>query len=269
MQFISLFSKSPLACQRTSTHVLRQATRSFSSTIARKDESGSSPPTGAPPPANSSAPKQPSASAKLPAAVSEAPAARTKKPSASEITERVVNSFVRGGSRAAPPPAYGLISNFARSMAADKNGRSSDLSGMREEERHNTQAAKNILRPPHQIHVYAHKHNTHVTVTKPNGDVMLSYSNGTLGFRKSQRSKYDASYQLAAYTLGKIQEKGFLINMNAIEVSFRGFGPGRDAFTKALLGQEGRNVAPLVSQVRDATRLKHGGTRSPRVRRLG
>ena len=54
-----------------------------------------------------------------------------------------------------------------------------------------------------------------------------------------------------------------------IEVVMRGYGPGREAFQKALLGQEGQMVKPFVVRVTDGTRLKFGGARSPAVRRLG
>jgi ribosomal protein S11 len=54
----------------------------------------------------------------------------------------------------------------------------------------------------------------------------------------------------------------------AVEVIMRGFGPGREAFQKALLGSEGHLIRPLVKRVSDATRLKFGGARSPNVRRL-
>ena len=55
----------------------------------------------------------------------------------------------------------------------------------------------------------------------------------------------------------------------AIEVVLRGFGPGREAVTKVLLGSEGRWVRGKIGKVTDATRLKFGGTRSPKPRRLG
>ena len=54
-----------------------------------------------------------------------------------------------------------------------------------------------------------------------------------------------------------------------IEVVLRGFGPGREAFQKAILGSEGNQIKPLIVKVTDATRLKFGGCRSPAVRRLG
>lgn len=123
--------------------------------------------------------------------------------------------------------------------------------------------------PPHHLHVYSHKHNTILTLTRPNGNPLLVRSCGHLGFRKSQRSGYDPAYQLTTHMFGQMQEKGLLLEIKRLEVVFRDFGQGREAFTKVLLGSEGKNVRGLVSRVTDATRLKFGGTRSRKVRRLG
>jgi small subunit ribosomal protein S11 len=52
-------------------------------------------------------------------------------------------------------------------------------------------------------------------------------------------------------------------------VFLRGFGAGREAVTKALLGLEGAALRGKIVKVSDATRLKFGGTRSKKPRRLG
>jgi small subunit ribosomal protein S11 len=146
---------------------------------------------------------------------------------------------------------------------------------------------------PHRLHVYATKHNTHLTFVQPprpasqtasSGisstnasaadqkkmvDVLLSLSAGNIGFRKAGRGSYDAAYQLTAFTLKQIQEKGMLRDIKKLEVVMRGFGAGREAVTKVLLGSEGRMIRDRISAVQDATRLKIGGTRSPKPRRLG
>lgn len=146
---------------------------------------------------------------------------------------------------------------------------------------------------PHRLYVYATKHNTHLTFVQPptsavdtasSGisstnsssadqkkiiDVLLSLSTGNLGFRKAGRGSYDAAYQLAAFTLKQMKEKGMLSQMKQLEIVMRGFGAGREAVTKVLLGSEGKNVRDKITAVLDATRLKIGGTRSPRPRRLG
>ncbi|KEF56035.1 uncharacterized protein A1O9_07616 [Exophiala aquamarina CBS 119918] len=145
---------------------------------------------------------------------------------------------------------------------------------------------------PYHLNVYAHRHNMHLTFTEPSRDPILSMSAGDIGLRKAQRSTYDAAYQLASYFFRKMAEKqwrtggkkmttnptktiaslvrpGPMTGGPGIEVILRGYGPGREAFQKALLGTEGRQIKPLISRVTDATRLKFGGTRSHKVRRLG
>lgn len=69
--------------------------------------------------------------------------------------------------------------------------------------------------------------------------------------------------------MGRIQQMGLLGEIQYVEVLLRGFGPGREAVGKVLLGSEGSNLRPRVVRVTDATRLKFGGTRSKKPRRLG
>ena len=143
---------------------------------------------------------------------------------------------------------------------------------------------------PYHIHVYSHKHNTHITFTEPSRNAILSFSCGNIGLKKAQRSSFEAAYQLATYAMKKIAGAGWRLGgkKNAtvhtrqmsikdiqqsttgggIEVAMRGFGPGREAFQKALLGSEGSLIRPLIMRVTDSTRLKFGGARSRNVRRL-
>ena len=118
------------------------------------------------------------------------------------------------------------------------------------------------------LHIYANKHNTHITLTQPNHNPVISLSCGNLGFRHSARKNFDAGWQLANYTLGKIQEKGFLGRIRELELCLRGFGKGREAVTKVLMGAEGRALRAKVVKVSDSTKLKFGGTRSKNIRRL-
>ncbi|KAI5250512.1 translational machinery component [Aureobasidium subglaciale] len=132
---------------------------------------------------------------------------------------------------------------------------------------------------PHRMHVYATKHNTHITLTQPpkkdpanpakHIDVLMSLSAGNIGFKKAGRGSYDAAYQLAAFVLKQIQERGLMRDLIELEVVLRGFGKGREAVTKALLGSEGYLIRNKIRSVKDATRLKFGGSRSPKPRRLG
>jgi small subunit ribosomal protein S11 len=145
---------------------------------------------------------------------------------------------------------------------------------------------------PYHLHVFAHKHNTHITFTEPSRNVICSFSCGNIGLKKAQRSSFDAAYQLATYAMKRMAmiswrmggkkmpqsspvrtlhqlNAGFGVGGVGIEVVMRGFGPGREAFQKALLGSEGALLRGKISKVTDATRLKFGGARSPAVRRLG
>jgi len=121
----------------------------------------------------------------------------------------------------------------------------------------------------HHFHIYATKHNTHITLTNPDRDSLISLSAGNIGFKKAARGTYEAAYQLTTYVIGRMQEEGLSDKIDSLEVVLRGFGVGREAVTKALLGTEGRTLRKKISQVSDATRLKFGGTRSRKPRRLG
>lgn len=65
----------------------------------------------------------------------------------------------------------------------------------------------------------------------------------------------------------KYQGKGGQIRQ--LEVVLRDFGPGREAVAKVLLGSEGRALRSKIVRIMDGTRLKFGGTRSKKPRRLG
>ncbi|KAK4240852.1 hypothetical protein C8A03DRAFT_41667 [Achaetomium macrosporum] len=122
---------------------------------------------------------------------------------------------------------------------------------------------------PYHFHIYSHKHNTHITLTKPNRDALLSLSCGNIGFKKSGRKHYDSAYQLGAYFIDKMHQKGLVKKINKLEVVLRGFGAGREAVVKVLMGNEGKLLRGKIVRVSDSTRLKFGGTRSKRKRRLG
>ena len=130
---------------------------------------------------------------------------------------------------------------------------------------------------PHHLHVYATRHNCHITLTAGNRNPLISLSAGNIGFKKAQRGSYDAAYQLGIYVMGMINNKAMLDEryegnggqIRQLEVIWRDFGPGREAITKILLGAEGRALRSKIVRVMDGTRLKFGGTRSPKRRRLG
>lgn len=179
------------------------------------------------------------------------PPTRTDKKGVDELLTQV------GGNWARAPTQYDSPINIPAAGELD-------LSKLQ-----NLRAAEWEEEERHHLHVYAHKHNTHITLTKPNRDALISVSCGNIGFRKAGRGTYDAAYQLAAFVMSRIQDKGLLPQIKKVEVIYRGFGPGREAVTKAILGSEGRKIRPLVCRLSDSTRLKFGGVRSKKPRRLG
>lgn len=166
------------------------------------------------------------------------------------------------------PGVEGILSVLSARNQASGQKASTYIDGLRVRQEQFYSAYGNRA-PPYNLHVYAHKHNTLITLTRPNGNPLMSIGCGNLGFRKSHRSGYDPAYQLSSHVFAQIQEKGLLRDITKIGLVFRGFGLGREAFIKVLLGNEGRNIRPLISRVTDATRIKFGGARSRQVRRLG
>ena len=121
----------------------------------------------------------------------------------------------------------------------------------------------------HHLHIISHKRNTHLTLSNQKRGAIISVSTGNLGFRKAKRGTYDAAFQLAAYLFTRMQREGLGQDIGALEIIYRGWGAGREAVTKALLGVEGMVIRDKVVRVMDRTRVKFGGTRSPKPRRLG
>ncbi|KAF4122326.1 small subunit ribosomal protein S11 [Geosmithia morbida] len=121
---------------------------------------------------------------------------------------------------------------------------------------------------PYHLHIYSHKHNTHVTCTKPNREPIISLSAGNLGYRKSRRGTYDSAYSLTKYLIERLIHNGWPMKMKRLEVVLRGFGQGREAALKVIMSPEGKVLRDKIVRVAESTRLKFGGTRSKAPRRL-
>ena len=128
--------------------------------------------------------------------------------------------------------------------------------------------AGGVEHEPYHFHVYSHRHNTHITVTRPNRDPIVSMSCGNLGFRHAKRKTYDAAYQLTAYVLQRLEKADWEPRIQRMELILRGFGHGREAAAKVLVSSEGALWKKKIIRVSDATKIKFGGTRSPNARRL-
>ncbi|KPV76009.1 uncharacterized protein RHOBADRAFT_6478, partial [Rhodotorula graminis WP1] len=134
------------------------------------------------------------------------------------------------------------------------------------------------------LHVYSTRNNTILTLsTSPASAPSSSYSSsgsegagphhpiawvsaGNAGYKGAARGTYDAAVEVALRMFRKIQDLAAGPPPTELEVVWKGFGQGRDAVFRTLMGAEGDNVRGLVRRVTDATPLKVGGTR-PKKRR--
>ena len=168
-----------------------------------------------------------------------------------------------------------------RSLSTTSTSCADDYAFLGYTDRARSNAATSIAyRPPpkpHRLYVYATRHNCHLTLTTGARHALISVSSGNLNFRKAARGTYDAAFQLGSFVMAKAKNIGLLDEghrgiggpMKRLEVVFRDFGPGREAITKLLLGHEGREFKPRITRIMDNTRIKFGGTRGKKPRRLG
>lgn len=96
----------------------------------------------------------------------------------------------------------------------------------------------------------------------------IHVSAGQLGFRKSQRSEYEAGYQVTSHLFKQMEEKRLIGPNDKIELVLKDFGKGREAFLAALQGKEGSKIRNNIVRISDNTKLQFGGSRPKKLRRL-
>ncbi|PSR73452.1 hypothetical protein PHLCEN_2v10744 [Hermanssonia centrifuga] len=122
--------------------------------------------------------------------------------------------------------------------------------------------------PQYSLYIRAGKHNTIASVTRPNGTIMKTFTGGNCGFKKGNRSSFEAAYQCAVKSFRVIHKELETVGKMRLHLFFNGFGVGRDALHRALMSTEGDLVRPLVNRLTDKSPIKVGGTRSMKARRL-
>lgn len=129
------------------------------------------------------------------------------------------------------------------------------------------------LLPPRPLNLYVKstRNNTIMSLVGAvkNGQqgTFFNVSGGTAGFKKVQRSGYEAGYQCAVRMFAKIQELAEAGPV-AVTLLYNGFGQGREAATRALLSPDGELVRPHFVRVTDRTPIKIGGVRPKKKRTL-
>lgn len=109
------------------------------------------------------------------------------------------------------------------------------------------------------VHVKSSFNNTLVTVSSPEGDVLLRGSAGALGFKGSRKG----TPYVASLIAGNLARDMKLWGVKAVEVNLNGPGAGRDSVVRSLQAS-----GILVSTIRDVTPLPHNGARPPKKRRV-
>ena len=109
------------------------------------------------------------------------------------------------------------------------------------------------------VYVKATFNNTLVSVTTPEGDVILKGSCGQAGFKGSRKGTPFAASQVGM----NVARDMIGFGVREVEVNMQGPGSGRDSVVRAL------QAAGLgITVLRDVTPLPHNGCRPPTKRRV-
>lgn len=109
------------------------------------------------------------------------------------------------------------------------------------------------------VHVRSTFNNTQVTVTTPEGDVLMGGSGGKLGFKGSRKGTPFAASQIASGLARDMKTMG----IKNLEVNLQGPGSGRDSVVRSL-----QSAGFMINVLRDVTPLPHNGCRAPKKRRV-
>lgn len=109
------------------------------------------------------------------------------------------------------------------------------------------------------VHVKSSFNNTLVTITTPEGDVLLRGSSGKQGFKGSRKGTPFAAGQVAGLLAKDLVNFG----VRSMEVNLQGPGSGRDSVVRAF-----QAAGFSINVLRDVTPLPHNGCRAPKKRRV-
>ena len=125
----------------------------------------------------------------------------------------------------------------------------------------------------YQLSVHSSQNNSIFTLTDPERKVIFRTSPGVHGYRKFNRSTYEASHSCATAMVRRLEEEKERLREDGrdpprIALMFNGFGQGREAMTTVLLSGEGTTVRNMVWMITDKTPIKVGGVRPRKAKRL-
>ncbi len=113
--------------------------------------------------------------------------------------------------------------------------------------------------PRGKAYIHSTFNNTLVTLTDPQGAVIVSSSAGTSGFKGSRKGTAFAAQRAAEQAARRGMDHG----LRLIDVLIKGPGAGREAAIRSL-----QAAGLTISSIRDVTPIPHNGCRPPKRRRV-
>ncbi len=113
--------------------------------------------------------------------------------------------------------------------------------------------------PRGKAYIHSTFNNTLVTLTDPQGAVIVSSSAGTSGFKGSRKGTAFAAQRAAEQAARRGMDHG----MRFIDVFIKGPGAGREAAIRSL-----QAAGLMINSIRDVTPIPHNGCRPPKRRRV-
>jgi small subunit ribosomal protein S11 len=128
-------------------------------------------------------------------------------------------------------------------------------------------------RASYQLSVHSSQNNSIFTLTDPELKVIFRTSPGMHGYKKFNRSTYEASHACATAVVRRLEEEKERRREEGrdpprITLMFNGFGRGREAMTTVLMSGDGGDVRNMVWMITDKTPIKVGGVRPRKAKRL-
>lgn len=121
-------------------------------------------------------------------------------------------------------------------------------------ERKSSKKGKRIV-PEGLAFIKASFNNTIITLTDPDGEVLVSCSPGEVGFKGTKKSTAFAATRAAESAVEKAQKFG----LKEVKVYLSGPGQGRNAAVKGL-----DSAGLRITMLSDITPIPHNGCRPPR-----
>jgi small subunit ribosomal protein S11 len=109
------------------------------------------------------------------------------------------------------------------------------------------------------VHIHVTFNNTIVTITDTQGNVVVSASAGSAGFKGSRKSTPYAARLAAQQAIKEARSLG----LQEADLLVKGPGPGRESAIRAIQASEVR-----VRSISDVTPVPHNGCRPPKKRRV-